>query len=72
MQSPRNAFVAAVPSAVRPEMAIPTLSSILNSFLWEEDSSEAARFKVASTTYSAFCAEKHNSFVSETANHSFF
>jgi hypothetical protein len=50
IQSLRKALVAAVPSAVNPDIAIPTLSSILKSFFFEDDSSEAARFKVASTT----------------------
>lgn len=51
----RKALTAAVPSAVNPDIAIPTLSSILKSFFCEDDSSDAARFKVASTTNSSFC-----------------
>ena len=54
MQSLRKALVAAVPSAVNPDIATPTLSSILKSFFCEDDSSDAARFKVASTTNSSF------------------
>jgi hypothetical protein len=54
IQSLRKALVAAVPSAVSPDIAIPTLSSILKSFFCEDDSSDAARFKVASTTKSSF------------------
>jgi hypothetical protein len=54
IQSLRKALVAAVPSAVNPDIAIPTLSSILKSFFCEDDSSDVARFKVASTTNSSF------------------
>ena len=55
VQSCLNALIAAVPSAVSPEIATPMPSSALKIFCWDEDSSEAARFSVAKTTYSLLC-----------------
>jgi len=50
MQAALSDLVARVPSAVRPDIATPKFSSILNSLFCADESSDAARFKVASTT----------------------
>jgi|TARA_B110000305_G_C19295535_1_gene566421 hypothetical protein len=50
MHAPLNDLAARVPSAVRPEIATPKFSSILKSFFCADESSDAARFKVARTT----------------------
>jgi|MDSX01.1.fsa_nt_gb hypothetical protein len=55
MQSLLSALIAAVPSAVSPEIATPMASSALKIFCCEEESSEAARLSVANTTYSLLC-----------------
>lgn len=43
------------PSPVRPAIAMPMWSSILNTLRWKEDSSDCERFSVASTTCVSLC-----------------